>query len=292
MSDGANWKTMKSTLAAICALLWLASAVRADSFLLGGVHRSLYDYQIGQSEVQNSRTISPIADPAAGIPFDFDPDGNLYGLASRFSTHAPFYAIDPTTGAAIQIGETIFGERVLSSDISFDPTSGLMYGVVHDLSTNGKLLFHLDIATGIHTILGTFAIGTGEMLRSVAFDNEGDLWVIGYHAADSIQKPFLLSVDKMNADILSTRPIGIEFPAYYGNFWTGADFNAATNTLYLAAGQALYTVDTATGVTTNVKPILGEFNSIAWVPIPEPASLVLSVQAAIVLICRRKNRSC
>ena len=110
--------------------------------------------------------------------------GSLY--ASTFECFTPscfegpsrLLEIDPTTGAAVDIGIIRHGTTELSIyDLAVHPTTGEIYGISTFLGTNCvACLYTIDRNTAAATLIGGAAIGLG-LPGGLAFGSNGELYL-------------------------------------------------------------------------------------------------------------------
>lgn len=209
----------------------------------------------------------------------FDPNtGILYGSTGTASPTAAAHlvVIDPATALVTDIGPySVPGDSTMS-DITFDPTSGILYGWEasgdHSLAT-------IDLSTGAATLVGTFSrpeFGGG----ALASDASGTLYATpdGSTAA----KPTLRTVDNVtgattNVAFLSGSPLSKQSINAMAFSDLGTLYGVNNNR---SGATHLVTIDTATGVMTDVGASLDNLDAIAFQsgtpPVPEPSTLVLS----------------
>ena len=88
-------------------------------------------------------SIGKVGDSCNGFGIEFGPDDTLYGHGCYF-----WGTIDVTSGAFSPIAETGF----VTTDMSYNPTTGVMYAMVHDEGPGS--LYSVDLATGARTQIG------------------------------------------------------------------------------------------------------------------------------------------
>jgi hypothetical protein len=178
----------------------------------------------------------------------FDPSGGtLYAVHVRTGTGAPdvLFQVNPSTGQRVA---NAFGSGVdyvplnplpafpsLSDvdDIAFDPSTGLLYGIINN-STNGDRLIRINKTTGAITDAGAFGIGEVEGL---SFDPHALLWAMA-GGVSGTEANKLYEVDKSSGGASNPRPLDIS-----GNYEGLACLTAA-----------VVATDTPTPVTPTLTP--------------------------------------
>ena len=216
-----------------------------------------------------------------------------YGLAVR---NGELYTFDPNldrvrqidpisgsiTGTPIDIG---VGDRVGEGDIAFraDGVGFLSSALDGNTLAVTNDLFSFDLVNGTSTRIGTTRIGTeGITLDGLAFGPTGTLFALGQGQGQ------LLTVDPATGAVTVVGDLGVPQDSPFG-----ALTFSENGTLYAAIDDALYTVNTSTGMATAVNADGTDFGSIsglAFVPVPEPASLAL-IALGMVFCERRRRRS-
>lgn len=181
----------------------------------------------------------------------------LFGSSSKGQVNpSSLFTIDRTTGAATLVGSTGLADGV--SGLRFDPTTGVLYGLMGSPCTGARLV-SLDPATAAGTVVGALVgqgfdgstteacAGGGDAL---AFAPDGTAYAGGYVFGIA----FLLKVDKATGAVLESHPVldptsGLAFDPS-GILWVSHG-----NAMFTAT---LHTVDPATGAYTSALP-LSEF---------------------------------
>jgi hypothetical protein len=218
-------------------------------------------------------------------------DGKLYALGSS----SRLYTIDPSTGAATQVGAGQFSTLLNGSTFGFDagPTG------VRVTSDLGQAL--LISYTGVATVQASPVYASGDphfgqtpRVDALAFNPAGSgTWIAG----DSLANSFATLTTGTGA-LNTIGPAGIDFARN-----NGLDYSSVSGILYLASPAAssdpaanLYTINTATGAATLVG-LLGNVgdnilvNGLAVAnPVPEPSALaLLALGGALFAVSRRKK---
>ncbi len=147
----------------------------------------------------------------------FDPNtGALYATHVRTGTGAPdvLFQVNPATGVRVA---NAFGPGVdyvplnplpafpsLSDvdDIAFDPSTGVLYGIINN-STSGDRLIQINKTTGAITDVGAFGIGEVEGL---SFDPHALLWATA-GGVSGTEANKLYAVNKATGAASSPRPL-------------------------------------------------------------------------------------
>jgi hypothetical protein len=204
-----------------------------------------------------------------------DPAGVLYAVlqvAGGGPDNRRLVTINPTTGVAADIGNL---GRAFSS-ISFR-SNGTLYGVTGDGSTlNPETLYTINPTTAAITL--QFALGNGADGETIAFHPNGLL----YHSSGNTTAFF----ESVNVDTQVVTPIGTAF----GEMWAMGYHGGLNQLLGSDNGNDLFSINIATGA----RSVIGLLNidnnrGLAFVPIPEPTSLILvGLGAAIGALRGRK----
>ena len=170
-------------------------------------------------------------------------------FATEFAVSQPdgdLVAIDTATGILQAIGSTGLGGSV--TGIRWDPATDKTYAMT--TTSSGSTLYTLDLGTGATTPIGS----SGQaFIVDIAIDPQGKLYgVDGF--SDT-----LVTIDKATGASQTIGPLGLD-----DIFAQSLDFDARTDTLYFAAIDfseplaprgVMYTIDTATGLATEIGTI-------------------------------------
>ena len=272
----------KSVLTCFLAtLLWgtlsVQSASAARALVADFRTSDIWDIDLATGAVSNPRS--------TGITFlsgiEFDSSGNLYGLSGDLGSGA-IYSIDSATGHAVLIGDLGLNE-VIEGGLAWDAASSTMYGV-QDTPGIMRLLFTIDLITGLAQVVGN--VTNVDDLSAISFDRDGNLYVL--QTSDNV----LLTIDKTNGNILSTRPLSRNIEAA-----AGMDYDPVNGTMYVVDGPPstgsdnLYTLNLSTGDLTLIGSTLtsGRLSGIAIVP--EPSLICQLVVGVAVLLVRGRVRT-
>lgn len=232
------------------------------------------------------------------LGIDFRPNtGQLFAVGSSNR----LYTINTTTGAASQLGPAFsvplnganFGVnfnpvadriRVVSDarqNLRLNPNDGSVVNNAADAS-----LTYADATLGLPNIFGTSyenSVPGALTTRQFFLDPVRDLLGVINFPNANFNAGVINSVGSLGVNIASNAPLGF-------------DISAASGIAYLASGNNLWTVNTATGAATLVGSVgVGSgqnITSISAAPVPEPGSWSLLLGAAAVLFgAHRRRRS-
>jgi hypothetical protein len=193
------------------------------------------------------------------------------------STRAQLVRINPANGLVTPIGPFNVGAGNTMTDISFDPTTGTLYGIG---SSGGAHLYTVNTLTGQATLVGDsgfgFTTGGGMAINSAGM-------VYGSPNASNFG-----TYDKNTGSFVL---IGNPGPDPDGGRYVGMSFDGAT--LYSATGgfnitTHLVTIDTGSGAVTDLGTSVSRLDGIAF-PTPEPTSLATIGLAFTALAARRRR---
>lgn len=210
------------------------------------------------------------------------PAADLYGLTNSVAANHPgsLFRIDRATGAAQFVGTTGLS-GITEGDLAFDPTTSSLYGI-WNLDEGRRQLFTLDTDTGAATALPGSLIGDPS---GMAFDSSSTLYVLD----TSLQK--LLTVEKTSGAVVDSTDLSVPLGST-----AGMDVDPATGVFYVADGLSggtdrLYTLDTTTGVLTEVGPLGVDTGLAGLAFVPEPATMLLFAFAGAISVARRRSAS-
>ncbi len=172
------------------------------------------------------------------------------GLVYMLDVGNNMWELDPAIGAILNTytATTPLGAETYAG-LAYDPTDGTVYA--SSTSIASASLFTMDVTTGNATLVGP--ITGAPCVIGLAVDGAGDLW--GY----DICVDELFNINKTTGAATSIGSIGFD-----ANFGQGMGWDAATDTLYMAAFNSgtfqpeLRAVDRTTGNTTFLG-VLGSF---------------------------------
>lgn len=153
----------------------------------------------------SSQLTSLIGNPSdlmdlSGLAFSFS--GILYGVQTLGSASS-IGRLDPGTGALLSplvaIHDSGGAGNLAMDDITFQPTTNLLYGITAPSNPEGGgLLYRIDPGTGAASLVGDTTSGSG---GGLAFGLDGTL----YFAANNLAGfSFLLNLDPSNANVQSS----------------------------------------------------------------------------------------
>ena len=171
--------------------------------------------------------------------------GVMYGVTGAGSSPSSLYTIDTTTGAATLVGATGMSHI---TGLDFDPTSGILYGVVSAGFAGPSTLVTIDKATGAATLVGSLGVSGVGNIPDISFNSSGALFGWTEDSDD------LISINKATGTALVVGDAGI------GTFQTGLAFGTG-DTLYVKPGTDLYTVNPVTGIATFATGLSGSGES-------------------------------
>ncbi len=243
-------------LAALLAALALAAVSTAHAALLGiDDNGTLVDINPADATTSNPRPVGNKVNMIAWAP-----NGTLYGVSQGMTTDVPpggkLYTINIATGLATYVADLGMPVTV-EGDIAIDPTTGKLYAI----DSQGALTT-INTTTGAGTLIGT--VPGNVDLSAMTFDANGNLYMVESFG----QK--LLKIDKTNAGILATLPMG-----NVGQQIGGLAFVPSGGTLYYVGDLPgkFYSVNTTSGLATSIgaiSPATGIW-AMTYVPDPTPA---------------------
>jgi hypothetical protein len=258
----------------------------------GGISGTLYilDPTTGGVLTTVGPLLTATGSPVGLTGLAFDPvSGILYGSTANASPNlsAHLVTVDPATALVTDIGDYYGGGGGSTmSDITFDPTTGILYGWQ---AASGHHLATIDTTTGLATLIGPGMPDFGG--GGLAADSAGTL----FSTPDGVTNPTptLRTVDKVTGLTTVVGPLG--FGPVNALAFDSADV------LYGILGggpgaRNLVTIDTITGTGTIVGPTVDNLDALAFRPtaaIPEPGALALLVGSGLsgsLFVLRRRRR--
>lgn len=167
----------------------------------------------------------------------------LFGTVGNGQTGtSELIIIDQNTGA---VEQTIGNIGHFVNGLTYDPITGNLYA---STSANDPIapssLIIIDTETAAATVVAPFVLGSADAMTLVTTDSTGQMY--GWIEANPATEDDLVRIDKNTAAFFQYPDAGIS------TYAMSLDFNNA-GTLYLVNGSsAIYTVDTTTGLPTNV----------------------------------------
>ena len=157
-----------------------------------------------------------------------------------------FYSMDINTGESTTIKR--LGDATTPADMSYDYSTNTMYFIANSEETDGvSAIGTIDMGTGKETFLHDLAY----YCKALAIDARGQMYALTGSGN-------LLKVNKNTGSCTVIGSTDISFASWMG--FHSMEFDRKKNTLYLAAWTAedktvLYTIDTTTGMATQLGPI-------------------------------------
>lgn len=197
---------------------------------------------------------------------EFGPGNVLYAITT---VDAHLFRIDPTTGAATDIGSLGF-YGVFEGALAFSP-GGVAYGTNMDSAATPRL-FTIDLQSGAATLVGQ--IGTGRHdVNGLAWRSDGEL--IGIDRETNA----LLVIDPGTAAVSSIIPLGVTVGAVSGMSARGDEgfFNTSGPSGSYPGTNELFSVDLFSGAHTLIGSLQSTTHGIgvsglAWDQTPSPAT--------------------
>ena len=180
-------------------------------------------------------------------------NADLIAISGAGQTDSILYKIDPTTGAATQLGDTGLNHF---TGLAVHPTSGVLFGHRNLRFTDLGELYTLNIGTAFPTFIGT----TGISASDLTFADDGTL----YGWMELHDGRFGMDVDDLVTFSQSTGVVTRVGEAGSDSNRSGLAFdsNGALHLKVGAVSQAdgmprMFTVNPATGVTTSGQALTG-----------------------------------
>lgn len=155
-----------------------------------------------------------------------------------------YYEADVTKKEFTNAVENIEDKSLRATDLTYDRTTGNVYGQFYRKELGGRCIGVLDLETMSHSNI----INTTTTYVAIAVDKDGKLYAIS-------QEGDLYSINKTTGEQTKIGSTGVK----PGEYRMSATFDWTTNILYWACvhddedgTSALYTVDTTTGKATKV----------------------------------------
>ena len=253
MRTGYEWRVLR-TLSALAVLL-ASTAHSAEPTLVALCEDgALVVFRPGETSAVRTLRPSGIAGPLVGI--DRRPaDGKLYGLAGGTDV----VTIDPASGTTTVVSTlTVPFDGDLRSGFDFTPQLDRLRLV----SANGRNV-RVNVALGATAVdqplayaAGDAHAGTRPRITAAAYgNNRAGVATTTLFELDA-DLDVLVVQDPANDGVLKTvGPVGMDVPALAG--FDNLTDDAGRDRAFAAWGQALYSIDLATGRATSLGPIPG-----------------------------------
>ena len=245
----------------------------------------LYDLNVQTGLASNPRYTVQIA----LIDITQAPDGKLYGITLQGIPTPPnafpssLYLIDSDTGKTSLVQRTNV-TPVTEGDLDFDPTTGIMYGVLQQ--TVFPILYSINITNGKTTKIATI----GNQIRDIsrlAFAPNGSLYAL------DTKNDQLLQINKLSGELISSVPLITPTGTTVDLGSTaGMDFNPITGELFVADGDGvagfgtnkLYTLNITNGVLNPIGDLGLTYGlsglEFVWTDMPTTPTLMISATNA------------
>lgn len=279
------------TICFLCGILAFASNSNA-----GTLYASTSSFGPGELYIINQATgtiiqdIGPLNDslnvnyPITGLAFS-PITGVLYGSTGNAgAVDARLVTINPATALVTVVGQfnagpvNLSGKPATMADIDFD-AAGNLYGVG---SIGGPQLYSINTATGQATVIGSTGLTStsgGGLGISPSGVFNGTPTSTRFGTYNSVTGAF--------TNIAApTRPVGGAYAAlsYDGNTLYGLNLGVPGTTTHLV------TISPATAAVTDVGVSVQQLDAIAFLQVPEPASVILASLCLSVTMCVRRRR--
>ena len=227
--------------------------------------------------------VSSTGQPYAITGMGFDNlTGILYGSTSNLSPTNPgnLVTINPNTGQVTLVGPFGVGPNNTMADLTFDTTTGKMFGT---WSATGDL-YSINLGTGAATLIGSSGIAVPFGL-GLAADSAGVLFGTPNGGSGS-----LVTYNKTNGSVTTVAPLS-------GSFFSGTSsinalaFNAAGSLFGInASGSSarLIQINDVTGAITDIGPTASRMDAIVFynpTAVPEPTTTAL-LGAGLIFLTR------
>lgn len=251
----------------------------------GGVNRTIWDYSQGSSVVTNPRVLTTANLAIAGIEYV---NGTTYAM-NTFNDNR-FCQVNFTGASFTETPLTPALGSSAEGDVGYNPADGFFYALENTPNAATKKIWRINPLGWTATIAASF---TADDPSGIAFDNSGAAFVVDTHA-NSGGTATLLSFDVMSspgaAIYLSTASLGMSVGP-----GMGLDFDPTTNDMYFVTfNGGFYKVGayaSANPTPTLIDTISGvdRVMGLAYVPVPEPASVGLLALGAVAGVLRRRG---
>ncbi len=262
---GAVTTTLMRILAGIVLGLWLASPTAAQEVLYGataGTTTTSNLYRISPADGSVVATIGPIGYAVTGLAIH-PVTGVLYGSTSNQSAASPgsLITINRFTGAGTLVGSYGFPSQTMA-DLTFT-SDGRLYGW---LVNGAKSLFTINLATGAATLVGPSGIVGPTPGSGLAASATDVLYYAGSGANGALR-----TINRATGAPTTVATLTGSFGSI-----AALAFNSA-GVLYGAYGPPvpptrLVTINTSTGVVTDLGPTIDDLDAIVFASAPVAAA--------------------
>ena len=280
-----SWnKTLKTILAILLLGLCMGIACRLSASILygadgaGGNLSNLYILNPTNGSIIS--TVGPIGFSITGLAID-PTTGVLYGSTSRNGAAGLFnlITIDQTTGAGTLVGSFGVPNQTMA-DLTFT-SNGTLYGWAESSQDD---LYTINKTTGAATSVGNSGLGTfGSGLAANSAD-------VIYYAGSGASGP-LRVVDQTTG--LTTIVATLSGAPFLGGPINALAFDGTmlfgVNSGFRASTTDLVTINTITGVVTDLGPTVNNLDAIVFTP--EPATWVAGVLVFATLAFSQRRRT-
>ena len=132
---------------------------------------------------QTNGTGTLVGTPVSGVGLpglSFHPDGRLFASTVTSGNPSTLIQINPNTGGLIATIGTINdnGTPLSIGDLSFQPGTGVLYGMTSNAFSGGGLLYTINLSTAAATLIGNTGTGVG---GGLGFAPNGTLYYINFN---------------------------------------------------------------------------------------------------------------
>jgi len=190
---------------------------------------------INQANGQGTLVGTPVAGTGlTGLAFH-PTDGRLFASTVTSGNPSNLIQINPDTGALIANIGLIndIGTPLSIGDLSFQPSTGVLYGITSNAFSGGGLLYTINLTTAAATFIGNTGSGVG---GGLGFAPDGTLYYINSFVLDVISPT--------DGHVISSVPTD--------NYYDGLGVRPSDSVIFITPGNSdgVYTINPATGGTT------------------------------------------
>lgn len=232
--------------------------------------RALYEIDMSTGTKTSIGTVSSNASTTAGLAYDAA-SGTMY-LSS--TGNDSLFTLDLATGAATLVGA--YGDStIVMHGLEWDSSTGTLYGVSGSTNQN---TYRINTTTGVATAFGSTGLSS---FNNLGYNSATDTMYMTNSGTDSFYS--------FNRTTGSPTLIGALGGPTNPN---GLAYNSDNGLMYLVdnSTDSLYTVNLGTGAATLIGSTgSGNLLGLAYVPVPEPASMAVLGLGAAALLRRKRN---